>query len=86
MVVTLLFTVDHNQQQYMQNYRQHRDRKRRQQHVGIASPQDLSYLTHVPQGGDRHPKTQGGYPMEYMQNADTADDLTQSTEQCYEVC
>lgn len=65
----------------------HRHRKRRQQQSSVPPPQDLTYLTHLPQGGDKHPNMQGGYPMEYMQHVDTTDcDLTQSTEQGYEVC
>ena len=78
--------ADHSQQHqhYMQSHRHHRERKKRQQHAAIPSSQDLSYLTHLPPGGDKH---QAGYPMEYSQSTDITDnDLTQSTEQGYEVC
>ena len=80
----MLFTTEHNQQQYVQSRRTRE--KRRRQYTTASSSKELSYLTHIPQAGDRHPNAPGGYRMEYMQNADTTDcDLTQSTEQGYEV-
>jgi len=79
-------------QHYMQNHRHHRDKKRRQQQHYPQTGQGGYPIGHggYNQGPDGlNPAHQGGYYLAgYSENPpESVDyDLTQSTEQSYEVC